>query len=124
RAFVTQWKDSLGGQKAVDALGAANTDWESAITHSALSMNHNLAFSGGSSQTKYRASLNYFEREGVILNSGLRRYQGRLNATHDALSGRLRLALNLMTSQVNNVFSPNENTGGFNGGLFTNMVIY
>ena len=35
-------------------------------------MNHNLAFSGGSSQTKYRASLNYFEREGVIYMFELR----------------------------------------------------
>src|SRR6185503_7571306 len=60
----------------------------------------------------------------VILNNGLRRYQGRLNASHDALAGRLRLALNLMASRVNNKFAPNENGGGFTGGLFTNMVIF
>jgi TonB-linked SusC/RagA family outer membrane protein len=124
RDFVTQWKDSLGGQTAIDALGAANTDWEKAVTQSTMSMNHNLAFTGGSAQTKYRASLNYFDQEGVIQNSGLKRYQGRLNATHDALNSRLRLALNLMTSRVNNQYSPNENTAGFTGGLFTNMVIY
>ena len=29
-----------------------------------------------------------------------------------------------MTSRVNDAFSPNENGGGFLGGLFTNMVIY
>ena len=84
RAFVTQFKDSLGGQTAVDALGGANTDWERAVTHSSLAMNHNLAFSGGSNDTKYRASLNYFDQEGAIVNSALKRYQGRLNATHDA----------------------------------------
>ena len=28
-----------------------------------------------------------FDREGIITNSGLKRYQGRLNATHDALTG-------------------------------------
>src|SRR5207247_5320515 len=99
-------------------------DWEGAITESALSMNHNLAFTGGSKAANYRASLNYFDREGVITNSGLKRYQGRLNATHDAVDGRVRLGLNLMASRVNNQFSPNENGGGFLGGLFTNMVIY
>src|SRR5205814_7348593 len=79
---------------------------------------------GGSAQTKYRASLNYFDQDGVILNNGLRRVQGRLNATHDAVGGKLRLGLNLMTSRVQNWYTPNENTGGFLGGLFTNMVIY
>ncbi|HEU4994972.1 MAG TPA: SusC/RagA family TonB-linked outer membrane protein [Gemmatimonadaceae bacterium] len=124
RAFVNQWKDSIGGATAVAALGNANTNWEKQITQSSLSMNHSLAFTGGSEQTKYRASLNYFDQDGVIINSGLKRYQGRLNATHDALSGKLRLALNLMSSHVNNQYSPNENGGGFNGGLFTNMIIY
>ena len=124
RNFITQFKDSLGGQTAVTSLGQANTDWEKELTRTSLAMNHNLAFSGGSVVTKYRASLNYFDQEGIIKNSGLKRYQGRLNATHDALDSRLRLALNLMASRVNNTFSPNENGGGFTGGLFTNMVIY
>jgi TonB-linked SusC/RagA family outer membrane protein len=124
RSFVTQFKDSLGGQTAVDALGAANTDWEKAITHSSLAMNHNLAFTGGSNDTKYRASLNYFDQEGAVINSALKRYQGRLNGTHDALGGRFHLGLNLMASRVDNQFSPNENGGGFNGGLFTNVAIY
>ena len=124
RAFVTQFKDSLGGQTAVDALGAANTDWEDAVTRSSLAMNHNLAFTGGSNDTKYRASLNYFDQQGTVINSALKRYQGRLNGTHDAVGGRVHLGLNLMASRVDNQFSPNENGGGANGGLFTNVVIY
>ena len=106
------------------ALGTANTDWEKAMTRTGLVTSHNLAFSGGSSQTQYRASLNYFNQKGVVLGNGLQRYQGRLNGTHDALSGRLRLSLNMAASRVDNQFAPIENGGGFLGGLFTNMVIY
>ena len=123
RAFVKANVADLG-QSAVDALGPANTDWEKALTRTALATNHNLAFSGGSTQTHYRASLNYFDEEGVVKANGLRRYQGRLNAAHYAWNQKLRLGLNIMASRVNNTFSPNENTGGFLGGLFTNMVIY
>jgi iron complex outermembrane receptor protein len=123
RAFVQANSATLGAE-AVAGLGPANTDWEKELTRTALATNHNLAFSGGSSQTHYRASLNYFDQEGVVLANGLKRYQGRLNASHYALSQKLRLGLNLMASRVNNTFSPNENTGGFLGGLFTNMVIY
>jgi iron complex outermembrane receptor protein len=123
RTFVKANVAALG-QNAVDALGPANTDWEKELMRTALVTNHNLAFSGGSGQTHYRASLNYFDQEGVVIANGLKRYQGRLNAAHYALNQKLRLGLNLMASRVNNTFSPNENTGGFLGGLFTNMAIY
>ncbi|MEK7401915.1 MAG: SusC/RagA family TonB-linked outer membrane protein [Gemmatimonadota bacterium] len=109
---------------AVANLGAANTDWEGEITRPGLSTSHNLSFSGGSSATQYRASLNYFNQQGVVIGNSLERYQGRLNATHDAFSGKLRLGLNMMSARVNNEFAPIENGGGFLGGLFTNMAIY
>src|SRR5260221_534008 len=124
RTFVTQFKDSLGGQGAVTALGNASTDWEKALTRTSLAMNHNLAFSGGSAQTKYRASMNYFDQEGIIKNSGLKRDQGRLKATHEALVSPLRLALHPSASRAEHTFSPNENGGGFTGGFVTNMVIF
>jgi TonB-linked SusC/RagA family outer membrane protein len=123
RAFVTD-QIAKGKLPSTTALGSANTDWEKAVERTGVATNHNLAFSGGSAQTQYRASLNYFDQEGVIIGNGLKRYQGRLNANHDALSGKLRLALNLMASRVNNVYGPIENGGGFTGGLFTNVLIY
>ncbi|HJQ21424.1 MAG TPA: SusC/RagA family TonB-linked outer membrane protein [Gemmatimonadaceae bacterium] len=108
---------------AVASLGGANTDWEKAIERTGIATNHDLSFSGGSSTTQYRASLNYFKQEGVIISNGLERYQGRINGSHDAFSGRLRMNLNLMAARVVNDYAPYENTGGFLGGLFTNMVI-
>ncbi len=109
---------------ALTNLGSADTDWEGEITRPGLATSHNLAFSGGSMATQYRASLNYFKQQGVVIANGLERYQGRLNATHDAFAGKLRMGLNLMAARVNNDYAPIENTGGFLGGLFTNMAIY
>ena len=123
RSFVNANLGVLGANAAA-GLGTANTDWEKELMRTALATNHNLAFSGGSGQTHYRASLNYFDQQGVVTANGLKRYQGRLNADHYALDQKLRLGLNLMASRVDNTFSPNENTGGFLGGLFTNMVIF
>ncbi len=85
-------------------------------------INHDLSFSGGSANTTYRASLNYFDQEGVVVANGLKRYQARINGTHQAIDGRLRLALNLTGSHVTNDYLAfNENTG-FEGGVFVNMV--
>jgi len=125
RAFVRQ--QVAAGELPATAetnLGSADTDWERAITRTGYATNHNLSFAGGTAATQYRASLNYFDQDGVVIANGLKRYQGRLNAAHDALGGRLRIGLNLMAARVSNDYAPIENTGGFLGGLFTNMVIY
>jgi len=125
RAFVQQQVQAGKlAQTQLDALGDADTDWEKELTRTGLATNHNLSFSGGSNATQYRASLNYFDQQGVVRSSGLKRYQGRLNGQTTALSGRLSLGLNLTASRVDNDFVAMENGGGFTGGLFTNMVIF
>ena len=110
------------GQLAL--LGTANTNWERALLHNASTYNHNLSFAGGSANTAYRASLNYMNQQGIIISNGFQRLQARLNGTHQTLDGRLRLALNLTGSNINNDYIPYENDGGFEGGVFVNMVQY
>ncbi len=125
RSFVTSQiaaKNLPASQAALN--GTANTNWEDALLHTGYSSNQNVAFSGGSQQTHYRSSLNYFDQKGIVIANGLKRYQGRLNAQHAAIDGRLNLDLNLTASRVNNKYLAMENGGGFTGGVFTNMAIY
>lgn len=105
-------------------MGSADTNWEDELLHTGITHSHNVSFAGGSQSTRYRASLNYMDQEGVVISNGFERIQGRLNAAHDAFGGRLRLGLNLSSSHMINDYLPYENTGGFEGGVFTNMVIY
>src|SRR5687768_17450550 len=125
RQFV-QEQVTAGNLEAsrLGGLGQENTDWERAVTRSATTSNQNLSFSGGSATTQYRASLNYMDQQGIVLDNGFQRYQGRLNASHQAFAGRLRLGLNLTASRLNNNYLPFENTGGFEGGVFANMAIF
>jgi TonB-linked SusC/RagA family outer membrane protein len=104
------------------ALGTANTDWQGAIFRNGATYNHDLSFAGGSASTQYRASLNYMDQEGVVISSGFKRTQARINGTHQAMDGRLRLGLNLTGSNIKNDYIPYENSGGFEGGVFMNMV--
>ncbi len=125
RAFV-QAEVAAGRMTAVQlaSLGTANTDWEDAVTRNGSTFNHNVSFAGGSANTQYRASLNYLNQKGVILSNGLKRYQARINGTHQAVDGRLRLGLNLTGSQVADDYVPYENTGGFEGGVLFNSINY
>ena len=106
---------------ARQGLGNANTDWEEAVMRTALTHAHNLAFSGGTSQTRYRASVNYLNEEGLVINSGLERLTGRLNADHQAFDGRLRLQLNLTSSFTHDNLLPYNQTAGFEGGVLSNV---
>ncbi|MCH8145953.1 MAG: carboxypeptidase-like regulatory domain-containing protein, partial [Gemmatimonadetes bacterium] len=81
------------GLSAQVPIGSANTDWEREVTRTAITQNHNVAFSGGSAATQYRASFSYMNQEGVALSSALERFNGRLNATHYIWDDRLQLRL-------------------------------
>ncbi len=105
-------------------LGNANTDWQDAVTRDAVSHQHNLAFGGGTSATQYRASISYINNEGLIIDSGLERVSGRINVNHKAFDDRLRLDTRLTGSFFNDNRAPFNQTGGFEGGLLTNVMKY
>lgn len=58
---------------------SGGTDWQSAIVRNAPVQNHELSIIGGNEQTKYSVSLGYLDQEGIVINSGFKRYNGRIN---------------------------------------------
>jgi iron complex outermembrane receptor protein len=106
---------------SAENIGNANTDWQDAIVRTAISQNHNISFSSGTELTQYLVSLNYLDEEGIVLGSQRQRISGRLNLSHKALEGKLRLGLRLNPSFVKRDNTPFEQTAGFEGGVFTNV---
>src|SRR5262249_52040430 len=49
------------------------------ITRTAPLLSANLSLSGGSNSMRYYLSGNFFDQKGIILNSGIKRYQIRTN---------------------------------------------
>ena len=77
-----------------------NTNWMDEITRTAISNIQNLSLSGGTDHTIYRISLNYRDVQGVMLNTGFKQLNSRVNLTQKAFNDRLTLSLNLaMTSK-------------------------
>lgn len=75
--------------------------YASLINKDNLSQNHNIALSGGTDKTSYRASLNYRDLQGIALENGRREYTGRLNINQKGFDDKLNIQLNLATN-VNN----------------------
>lgn len=60
------------------ALGEG-TNWTKEISRTAPYQNYTFSASGGDKTTSYYFSTNFNNTEGIIINSGLKRYQSRLN---------------------------------------------
>lgn len=57
----------------------AEIDWQSRMFRTAPMKNYGLSVTGGNNYTKYYLSGNIFDQEGVIINSGYKRYQGTIS---------------------------------------------
>lgn len=92
-----EWR-SLSARNGLGTDFGYQTDWMKEITQRAPEQEHGLALSGGNGKTMYRASLNYRDGKGVLVNTGYSRFTGRLNLSQQALKDRLKLDLDLANS--------------------------
>ena len=94
----------------ISAIGAG-TDWQDQIYQIAPIQSHNLSMSGGIEKTKFYVSLNYFNQEGVVKETGVKRYIARINLEQE-IGEKLKFGLNLNNSR--------ENSDNYIGGVQTN----
>jgi TonB-linked SusC/RagA family outer membrane protein len=97
----------LAGQK-----GLTNTNWQDAIFQTAPMQSHTLSATGGSENVQYYISGNYLDQGGIVINSGYKKYGGRINL--DAHYNRLKLGASLNYNYGIINFLPTE--GAFNNG--------
>ncbi len=83
--------------------GGANTDWQDELTRTGVSKNINFSLSGATDKFSYHASLGVNDQEGILRESNLKRYSGRLNMTQKALDDRLKVEFNMTASRTENL---------------------
>ena len=93
------------GERIMEIQGSG-TDWQDELYRNAIIQNHNIGFSGGSDKVSYFASLNYFDQEGVVKSSGLRRYNARVNLSVKE-DEKYSFGINLNTSYIYNDYASN-----------------
>ncbi|WP_337042487.1 SusC/RagA family TonB-linked outer membrane protein [Emticicia sp. 17c] len=106
--FRTQVK-AVGG--VLEDLGG-NTDWQKEITQTAVTQNHNLSFGGGADKLTYYGSFGIQNQEGILKNSNLNRYTGRINVSQKFLDDRLTVDVNLNATYTTNSRPPTESMIG------------
>lgn len=92
---------AVGG--ALEDFGG-NTNWQDELTQVGFSQDYSLSMSGASKEKfSYFASLGYQDQEGILKNSELKRYSGKLNMNQKAFEGRLIVDYNLTASHTENL---------------------
>ncbi len=96
----------------VDEVENPGTDWQDVVYKSAPIQNYTLTFSGSSDKTNYSFSGNYFDQEGILINSGAKRGSARINLDHQ-MNDWFKMGVNLQLSrrQVRSVSVDNGNRG-------------
>jgi len=61
-------------------------NWLDQVTRSGVQTNHNLAFSGGGEKGTYYVSFNFVDNDGLLKNSGFKRYNAKINLVQDVKS--------------------------------------
>ena len=83
----------------------AGTDWYDELTEANPIQNHTLGMSGGNELAKYYAGFSYYNEQGPIINTYLKRYGLRLN-TEFNVKNRVRIGQNFQFT-----FRENPNIG-------------
>ncbi len=82
----------------IESFGAG-TDWQDEVFQQAPIQNYQLTFSGGDDRTQYALGGNYFNQQGIVLNSGFSRGSIRLNLDRKA-TDRLKVGTSLTLSRT------------------------
>jgi len=82
------------GRTVEDYKNVKGLDMQEELLRLAPMQNHDLSIRGGTDKTQYAISLNNFNQQGLIINSGFSRYQGRL-VLDQTLNDKFKIGINV-----------------------------
>jgi TonB-linked SusC/RagA family outer membrane protein len=82
------------GRKLDDYKHAKAINWQDRMFRPALIQNHSLSVNGGNKQTKYSLSGSYLGQDGIIINGGYNRYQGRV-VLDQRVNSKMKVGVNV-----------------------------
>lgn len=97
-------KSPLYTQAQLDSLGAG-TDWQAAVFRKAPVQNHSISLTAGSERFRVLLSANYLSQDGIIINTGFKKYTWRLNADYN-LSERFKVGTNISYGYTKATLAP------------------
>lgn len=101
KAFDGRWSPIYSTEAIAD--NQHDTNWKKLVMKNGSITNHNVTINGGAEKFQYYLGLNYFDQDGTVINSGMKRYIIRSNTVvHIFPFLRLNTTLNYNNNQYKN----------------------
>nr|WP_319400875.1 TonB-dependent receptor [uncultured Carboxylicivirga sp.] len=95
-----QWRQYIRENDISNAIDyGGNTDWQKELEQTGISQSHTISFNNGGKDSGIRASLTYFQNEGVIKTTRLDRLTSSISAYQYGLDDKLKLEIGLNANQ-------------------------
>lgn len=112
--------DGLGERFSTSEIAAMGNgfDWQDFVFRKAPMQNHNVTVSGGNEKTQFSVAGSVFSQDGIIKNSGYKRYSLRAGVNHD-ISKKLSVSYNATLTRIrrdDQNSSANDRGGSLIGG--------
>jgi len=115
--------DPVTGRKASSVIdNNGNTDWQDAVTRQAYSTQYGLSYGAGDKSGSYLFSAGYLNQEGIVKNSGLKRFTLRFNGDKKFMDDRLTVTTSFTIAQTHDDQVPITVNSGFEGDLWGNAL--
>lgn len=85
QSTIDLWREKAKNPNALNEIGVPNyvafpnTDWQKAIFTNGLVHDHNVSLNGGGDKMRFLLSAGYLENEGLVENTGIKKYSMRVN---------------------------------------------
>jgi TonB-linked SusC/RagA family outer membrane protein len=106
------------GQTLDSYRNQTGIDWQSQVFRTAPMSNHNIAIRGGTKDTKYTVSASVFQQDGTVIESGFKRYQGRITLDQQ-INDKFRVGIN---ANYSNILSNGTQVGGNSQTAFNFLI--
>lgn len=83
-----------------DSLRNVNFSWKDALFQTGVTQQHQLSASGGSATSRFYASLSYLDQEGIVQQTGLKRYTARVNVDNTIKNWRFGVSMQVGYSKI------------------------
>lgn len=92
----------------IDSLRNIDVNWADVFFRTGLTKNHQLSASGGTDKTRFYASLGFFDQTGIVVNTGIKKYNGRINLETGTNNFKLGFNLGIGFSEFSNTTEANQ----------------
>lgn len=117
------FRQALQNQDIEGYDGGHSVDAFDAVMRTAISKDVNIAISGGSDKSNYRLSAGYYDQEGIVKESGLKKYTANFTSTFKFLpEDRLKLDVSVIASNTIENAAPITEDSDVFGSLIGNAI--